>query len=537
MSNYQLYLGGNIVDSSVRRDLELERYDTNYHATQLHLGYQKIVVRPDWLKRFTYGGYRLQLGYTYLGGDEGNLGSHKRQVDLQLGWKQMFHIPFRNDAPFRVFVDPAVGFGIARNRMNFGRGFPLEAEHSGMLQARLGLGAEYCFHTNLCIAARAGYFFEDSVAGLGYSHRGPYLGTELEGDLFGPKPEPCPEDRCWKDLARAKNDLTTCQVSLDSLHEEVAELVAEVNRLQADNQSLHQFLTQQIDKYKEKCGKPPVTPVEPGVLEPSWSRSSFTPADREDCREELADTLQQVQECRRTDEKSVRAELEKRKQSLAVDLREAEAINQKLIAQAGEVIQWVHGCCDKGKVIISRTPKTLLLFANDNPDLPLQPQTFFGTQPQGKVNPDLDDMIAFLNLPRNRRMRVRVHGYANDTGDAEKNLRLSEGRAKGVRDYLVKSRTDVGPTFAPIDVVPEAQRTNCIEGLTVEGTSAYYCATQVDASRVDSAQSHGSDPTDLEALRVSLEKDGIKLETTESNHPIFRLVWIELSDEQGRFKQ
>lgn len=245
-----------------------------------------------------------------------------------------------------------------------------------------------------------------------------------------------------------------------------------------------------------------------------------------ECPLQLAAAEKSLKECRHFS-------LNQTRNRLAEKLGEVRKVHQKLVGQLEETVYWIYEC---RKPV--RTPKNILLFANDNAGIFTQPQEFFG-RPLGQINPDLDDWVIFLNHLENRKRRIRIHGYSNDTGDAQRNLILAQERAENVKQYLTKTKTGLaepfGPTLVPAGAVPPSERGECIEKEPGAGLSGTYCAIRVDPSRITAAKGYGSDPTELEGLRDRLKKVDIDITEADPKHPIYRMVWLELSDEEGNF--
>lgn len=524
------YLGGQAGVPVLRRTApEYQTYETGYFQGGFYAGYDRVLVIPKSPRWLAEGSLRLEADYYYLGGDEGNLGSHKHQWSALGGWKQRFDPFFDSGRPVRFFVDPMAGFGIAGNRLNFGRGFPLDQETSLNFLARLGGGVEYCFHDKACFAIKAGYDIERSLTGLGYFQRGWRVGPELEVNLFGSPIRRT--DICWQQLNEVRDDLASCEASLRDVYDELAALHGQIRSLLADNVLLNEAIQKQVAEYKKECRDPNIAPpdLETKIDDlkpfPDWKW-----ADRE-CRGQLEAANAALRECQSQ-------ELNQTRDRLAEKLAEVKKSHNDLVGQWEEVVRWIYQCRKPGGRFI-RTPKSILLFANDSADLATQQQKFFD-KPVGRIHTDLDDWIVYLSRPENKRIQIRIHGYANDTGDENKNLLLAEARAENVRQYLTKTDTGpkakYGPTLVPAEDVPAYQRNNCVAETTTAGLQSAYCPVHMDSERVDFSKGYGSDPRTLEKLRARLGDLGIVVTEADTQHPIYRMVWLEFSDEEGNFK-
>lgn len=114
-------------------------------------------------------GPALDVAYSYVGGDIGNLGSHRHQVALMLGWRQTML------ASDRFFIEPQAGVAAAANWLNFGRGYPLTEETSLMGVGDLAVGYGFC-GKDFCLEASLGYFYETTLVGApDYFDHGPQL--------------------------------------------------------------------------------------------------------------------------------------------------------------------------------------------------------------------------------------------------------------------------------------------------------------------------------------------------------------------------
>lgn len=197
LGDYTLSLEGSVApDPQLERTQEVGNYITGYYQLGFLAGAQLEInqVLPEWMQR---SGPEVLVGYSYLGGDEGNLGSHRHQGELWAGWKQSF---FKY-----LFIDVRVGLGVAANSLNFGKGFPLEQRESlnVILEGRVGL--QHCFTPSFCLSLSGGYFYEQTLgaeAGLdNYQNQGWRFGSavtirpEMEKtNLLPPPPPPKPSE-------------------------------------------------------------------------------------------------------------------------------------------------------------------------------------------------------------------------------------------------------------------------------------------------------------------------------------------------------
>jgi len=152
---HRITMEGSVLPAArITRPAHAEGLKTNYFGTEFRLGYE------PWLffrKQVHFRGkWSWDVGYSYIGGDEGNLGSKRHQGSLLTGWKQ--HLSY-------FYLHPRIGVGIARNRLNFGEGFAPQTNHSlnGILQ--LVGGIEFCKDQRVCFAVFGGYAMEKTLSG------------------------------------------------------------------------------------------------------------------------------------------------------------------------------------------------------------------------------------------------------------------------------------------------------------------------------------------------------------------------------------
>lgn len=146
----------------------------------------------------------------------------------------------------------------------------------------------------------------------------------------------------------------------------------------------------------------------------------------------------------------------------AADLREQLGDRTKEAETLRTEIATLRAAADRKKPIEHQyatldIPRAIL-FGNDNPDIPLQPQWFADVGPNlyaCRSNPDLDHIIRTLRrwatqitaLQHIKRLDsadqyqfiLRVKGYANDSGPSDRNRRLALGRSSSVIDYVTKT--------------------------------------------------------------------------------------------------
>ena len=177
MSDLKLGISGyGVLDHLFISDIRAE----NYSQAGLVLNFQ--MANPVALPRsFDGSGPVIQADYSFMGGDSVNLGSHRHEVALLIGWKQKFFE--------YLFLQPSFGAGYAANSLNYGGGnYPLPTSTS--LNGRLHVigGLEYCFVNGLCPFLFVGQLYETTLFDLGgllepYEIMGKMVGIGISGDL------------------------------------------------------------------------------------------------------------------------------------------------------------------------------------------------------------------------------------------------------------------------------------------------------------------------------------------------------------------
>ena len=530
-TNHRGYLGGEVGDPILKRSgAEYQKYETGYFQSGFHVGYDHLLFDPEpaWVGE---GSLRLQADYYYVGGNEGNLGSNKYQYGFLTGFKQrLIPFPFSSWNGVRLFVDPMLGVGIADNHLNFGRGFPLEQETSFNGLVRLSGGAEYCFYGNACLALKGGYELERSLIGVNYFQRGWQVGPVLEIPLSGLADGSV--DGCWQELNKVRGYVANCEDIRRNSYEKEAALHGQIKDALAVNYKLKQMMLQQIGAYQKECGDPQIS-----LEEKATSLSELKPLSHwiwevAECSMQLQKAREALQQCFLKDPQELDAA------QLTAMLQQIRQNQNEWVDRSNAVFRWVFEC---RRAAIFRTPQALFLFPNDGADMALQPQRFFDRS-MGRVNPDLDDWVIYLNRPENKNIKVRIHGYANDTGDPEYNLSLSQKRVANFHRYLTtaerEKKTPYGPTLVPIEQVPQEQRTgkNCVHGKKQTEATPIYCPVYLDPVRVESAVGHGSGSAEVERLKERLKQFGLVVTEADPQHPVYRMVWLEISDREGNFQ-
>ena len=181
MGDHDLSLSVDFSPNDLRQRVEFPGFQTGYFQAQTHLGYQRPLFRTR-NNRFALG-WLNEAGFSYVGGNEGNLGSRLYQPQILTGLRAEFF----NHAYLSVHV----GTGVAFNYLNFGRGIPLDLEVTWNGQLRGELGVQHCFSQSFCPSVFVGYFVETTLAGpIHYINEGPFIGLRFSIDQAGQPPPP-----------------------------------------------------------------------------------------------------------------------------------------------------------------------------------------------------------------------------------------------------------------------------------------------------------------------------------------------------------
>lgn len=119
------------------------------------------------------GSLTSDVGLALTAGDFGTLGSTRDQVSLNVGLQQEFFD--------LCYLETKLGFSFNLNNFNFGRGSAPESENSlnTRLQFLAGIEGNASDNGGIGIGILGGYFFEWSLAGLGYENQGLLFGLRL----------------------------------------------------------------------------------------------------------------------------------------------------------------------------------------------------------------------------------------------------------------------------------------------------------------------------------------------------------------------
>jgi len=225
------------------------------------------------------------------------------------------------------------------------------------------------------------------------------------------------KDTCEDERRKASISLRECKTSIDSKKIEVSNLSRQIYLYAGAIKFILNHQKRLYTGISNFCGPRPKIVNEPKGIEgpdiPEWH------IDQSSCPAELKSTNDALNECRS-------GEAEK---SLDAWISSAEHYRSSLIRDLKTIFNW-RVSCDSGALL----PR-VVQFANDNPTKALDWQE----RPSWKGErvfsiPDLDELIIYMAL--NPSKRVIIFGFANDTGDPERNEYLAKTRASFSYQYL-----------------------------------------------------------------------------------------------------
>ncbi|MBI2340842.1 MAG: hypothetical protein HYU99_10855 [Deltaproteobacteria bacterium] len=170
-TSHYIYASSSFSPNKVRRSGEFYPEETKYDSFAVNAGYQRTINSRE-------TGPLIEGEFNYVGGGQGNLGSHIYDFSLDAGWEQHFGRPF--------FLRLQGGLGLALNYLNFGEGLELQKETSLMGQGETAAGAEIHIDPFIALQLSVGYFYEQTLLGApDYYNHGPFLaGTVKFNRLF-----------------------------------------------------------------------------------------------------------------------------------------------------------------------------------------------------------------------------------------------------------------------------------------------------------------------------------------------------------------
>lgn len=139
-----------------------------------------LLKRDGWV--LSDGSLIAEGEYSYYLGEERNEESHSKEFGVGVGWKQT--LLKRDDDLINLNVTPMFRLGRAQNKLNFGRGFPVEEESSTNGAFAILAGADLC-GDYFCITPTVGYGWEKTLTGFpAHERNGLEGGFNISLDLF-----------------------------------------------------------------------------------------------------------------------------------------------------------------------------------------------------------------------------------------------------------------------------------------------------------------------------------------------------------------
>lgn len=144
------YFGGGAGVPHFRRMAELAPYETDYFGMEIHLGIEPVQffnVPLLWKTRLQ-SSLLVDGEFSYAGGDEMNLGSHRMMGMAHTGLRMRLFLASR----FAIYLDLLAGLGVSHSEMNFGKGIPLPEDTAGNVGGKGELGFEIRVSDNVSLA-------------------------------------------------------------------------------------------------------------------------------------------------------------------------------------------------------------------------------------------------------------------------------------------------------------------------------------------------------------------------------------------------
>ncbi len=385
MSDYKYFGGAVLGPATVRQNVEMTPYGTDYRRTEIHLGLENTRYVPfipfvpaSWARAT----WLADASFDDTAGGQINWGSRRTAGFLRGGLR------FRLTPPGILVGDVRLGVGAASNELNFGKGIHPPKDYSLNIQGQATIGMIFCLNPDFCLGPVVGGSFDLAALSTGRdytSSHGPFIGFRIEGQV-NPAPDGDPSS-CRKEREKVEGE---CVERTKVIYEEKEKWRTRYERVAEGQRAA-------------KAGEPPHVP-KPAI--------ETTPSS--DKRPETSPPVP---------EKTVPGHV-KSPTAVSQDPREIEYL-------------WLR-----------ELPKGLH-FQNDKADLLPLPQQFPLCRDKcGDGNPVLNLVIfgarrwakSVVQLSPegspDYKMNIFVQGLANDTGDSGHNFELANQRRGNVIGYL-----------------------------------------------------------------------------------------------------
>lgn len=373
---------------------EIGGYETDYAQTGLQLNLGLRLLERGLSPIITHGDLEFDLGLSSMRGGEINLGSHREQAELSVGWRQ--NLLFA-DLPGQsgLFGQVSTGLGWGNNVFNFGKGFPLPTINALTGQVLLMGGLQFCGGNRWCAHLAAGYRWERSLSTLptAYMNSGLAISLEISADLWAKPVTVVKYDRGDGILRDEVLERTLIRQGVEARRQEIQKQIEESQRELADE--------------RVKLG-----------------RKAKEVAERED---ELAKKAEDLS----TREKALQLrELEPPK-----TVEKNVYIEQQGTVSVPEGLDDIVRQSDNGNYVVERVYQSPL-------EIPLCFKGEAGTIPfhvdsQGhEYNPHLQEIASYLG--ENPEIVIKLISFATTQGKLIDNFELSVDRGNSVYDYLTR---------------------------------------------------------------------------------------------------
>lgn len=441
----------------VRQGGELGPYETFYFDTRTSIGVQgplwEFEDDSSWKSYWNVG-----VEYVWVGGDEENVGSHSHEIHALLG--------FRQNIIKHIFVEGNFLIGPSFSKFNYGKAIPLIEYEMLDIGAQAKVGAEYCISGENCISAFISFvqqygFLDDP--GYILSSFGGGFGVSLGATGNG----------CYEDLSEVEPKVQSCSDTRKELSDELASMEKKLHqRLSSINQKSDEVV-EFSERFQERCSMVSVVAPKFEISIPQHVSFEKWVNSYGACQEVLKSAELYLNRC--GDGTAVNSQFDAQKKIYETLMNRFDQIEDEINEKQMQTEADIERCIDKANVRQSISIVLPINFANDNPDFELNPQWFAGKN--GELSrcfsaPILDQYMRNLyawtlkerELKRGYEIRVKVYGYANDTGTKERQIKLGKARADGVVDYMVGNKAALS-SLPPIGDGPFARQISQLQAV------------------------------------------------------------------------
>lgn len=155
MGDFGVYCGGAGGPAWLRHAEELTPYETDYAVADVVCGVEPVGTSWGWGR----ADLLTELRYSFLGGSEINLGSHRHAISAGLGFRARLTM---------LALDVGASGGYTHTALNFGKGVPLPSIDGATVQVHAGVGVDLCWRGAQCITPYVEFIHEWGFIGDQY---------------------------------------------------------------------------------------------------------------------------------------------------------------------------------------------------------------------------------------------------------------------------------------------------------------------------------------------------------------------------------